>query len=194
MAKLIITREAQLVREVQLAKERTTIGRHAHNDVVIDHRAVSGQHAAITTISGQVVLEDLGSTNGTFVNGRRINKHVLADLDRITLAKFELQFIASRARPAIPPAPVQSAPASVEVMNGFHAGKKLALTKPLTTLGTPGAIVLVISRSAAGYAAARMDGSAAPSVNGIALGAAPHPLAHGDLIDLGGTRMIFSCP
>ena len=74
MAKLILSLEGSVIREVPLDKERVTIGRKPQNDVQIENLAVSGEHACIVTILNDSFLEDLGSTNGTLVNGVRIER------------------------------------------------------------------------------------------------------------------------
>jgi len=99
LAKLVITREGIVEQTVQLSKERMTFGRHRHNDIVLNHPAVSGEHAVITTILDDSFLEDLHSTNGTFVNGLRIGKHFLQNKDVIKMAKYHLEFIQDGIRP-----------------------------------------------------------------------------------------------
>lgn len=94
MAKLILSLDGAQLREFPLTKERTTIGRKPHNDVVIDNLAVSGEHAMIMTILNDSFLEDLGSTNGTVVNGQPIKKHFLQNNDVIELGKYKLKFFA----------------------------------------------------------------------------------------------------
>src|SRR5262250_2735594 len=76
-----------------LTKERTTIGRKPHNDIQIDNLAVSGEHAVIVTILQDSFLEDLGSTNGTVVNGQSIKKHFLQNNDVIELGKYKLKYV-----------------------------------------------------------------------------------------------------
>ena len=83
-----------VLREYPLTKERTTIGRKPHNDIVIDNLAVSGEHAMIMTILNDSFLEDLGSTNGTLVNGQPIKKHFLQNNDVIELGKYKLKYMA----------------------------------------------------------------------------------------------------
>ncbi|WP_229223865.1 FHA domain-containing protein [Duganella sp. sic0402] len=99
MAKLIISRNGQVEQQVQLSKERMTLGRHPRNDIVLSHPAVSGQHASIVTILDDSFLEDLHSTNGTFVNGHRIGKHFLQHKDVIVMADMQLEFLADGIRP-----------------------------------------------------------------------------------------------
>src|SRR5690349_23922833 len=74
MAKLILSMDGLVLKEINLAKERTTIGRKPHNDIQIDNLAVSGEHAVIVTILQDSFLEDLGSTNGTVVNGQSVKR------------------------------------------------------------------------------------------------------------------------
>jgi len=93
MAKLILSMETTMLKEIPLTKERTTIGRKPHNDIQIDNLAISGEHAVVITILNDSFLEDLGSTNGTFVNGQSVKKHFLQNGDTIELGKYRLKFV-----------------------------------------------------------------------------------------------------
>ncbi len=93
MAKLILSLDGQLIKEFTLTKERSTIGRKPHNDVQIDNLAVSGEHAIIMTILKDSFLEDLGSTNGTLVNGQPVKKHFLQNNDIIEIGKYKLKYV-----------------------------------------------------------------------------------------------------
>jgi len=93
MAKLILSLDGMVIREYPLTKERTTIGRKPHNDIVIDNLAISGEHATIMTILNDSFLEDLGSTNGTLVNGQPIKKHFLQNNDVVELGKYKLKYM-----------------------------------------------------------------------------------------------------
>jgi predicted component of type VI protein secretion system len=101
MPKLILSMDGLVLKEILLDKERLTIGRKPNNDVQIDNLAISGQHAAITTILEDAFLEDLNSTNGTYVNGQPIKKHVLRPNDIIELGKYRLKFLADNLQPAL---------------------------------------------------------------------------------------------
>src|SRR5689334_13432008 len=92
MAKLILSVDGQVLKEFTLSKERTLIGRKAHNDIQIDNLAVSGEHAAIITILNDSFIEDLGSTNGTMVNGKPIKKHFLQNNDVVEIGKHKLKY------------------------------------------------------------------------------------------------------
>lgn len=93
MSKLILSIDGAILKEIPLTKERTTIGRKPHNDIQIDNLAISGEHAVIITIYNDSFLEDLNSTNGTFVNSQSIKKHFLQIGDVITLGKYSLQYV-----------------------------------------------------------------------------------------------------
>jgi hypothetical protein len=97
MAKLILSMDGLVLKEIQLSKERTTIGRKPHNDIQIDNLAVSGEHAVLVTILADSFLEDLGSTNGTMVNGQPVKKHFMQNNDVIELGKYKLKYVADAA-------------------------------------------------------------------------------------------------
>jgi pSer/pThr/pTyr-binding forkhead associated (FHA) protein len=290
MAKLILSMDGLVLKEIPLTKERTTIGRKPHNDIQIDNLAVSGEHAVIVTILNDSFLEDLGSTNGTVVNGNPVKKHFLQNNDVVELGKYKLKFVgdaaptasgekadfektmvlrpsqiraateqakaapgsppsgaqaavaqraaavqqvgatatagiadkdaitkqvsstpaaapapaaASAAAPAKAPAPPAAAAATapagkpgqplgaIQLLSGANAGKELELTKPLTTLGKPGVQVAVLTRRPAGYFITHVEGANRPTVNGQAIGAAPHSLKDHDVIELAGVKMEF---
>ena len=93
MGKLVLSLNGAVQGDFQLNKERMTIGRKPDNDIQIDNLAVSGKHALVITILDDSFLEDLGSTNGTYVNGKLIKKHALRDGDVIGIGKHELKYV-----------------------------------------------------------------------------------------------------
>ena len=109
MAKLILSMDGLVLKEIPLTKERTTIGRKPHNDIQIDNLAVSGEHAVIVTILNDSFLEDLGSTNGTMVNGGAVKKHFLQNNDVVELGSTSSS---SSARPRPRPARAARKPIS----------------------------------------------------------------------------------
>jgi hypothetical protein len=94
MAKLILSMDGLVLKEIHLRKEHMSIGRKAHNDIQIDNMAISGEHAAVVTILNDSFLEDLNSTNGTLVNGQPVKKHFLKDGDVIELGKYKMKYLA----------------------------------------------------------------------------------------------------
>ena len=93
MAKLVLSLNGAIQGEFELDQERFTIGRKPENEIQIDNLAVSGKHSMIITILDDSFLEDLGSTNGTYVNGKLVKKHALKDGDVIAIGKHELKYI-----------------------------------------------------------------------------------------------------
>jgi hypothetical protein len=97
MAKLILSLEGSVIREIPIDKERLMIGRKPTNDIQIENLAVSGEHACIVTILADSFLEDLGSTNGTLVNGNQIKKHILQNSDVIEIGKYKMKYVVEAA-------------------------------------------------------------------------------------------------
>src|SRR5574337_1174073 len=96
MGKLILTLDGQELAQYELEKERYTVGRLSDNDIHIDNMAVSGHHALLLNILKDSLLEDLNSTNGTYVNGKLIKKHALQHGDVVTIGHHHLRFIDSQ--------------------------------------------------------------------------------------------------
>jgi FHA domain-containing protein len=113
MAKLILSLERSVLREIPLDRERITIGRKPQNDIRIENLAVSAEHARIVTILGDSFLEDLDSTNGTLVNGSPVKKHILQANDVIEIGKYKLKYVTDA--PAVAQRPVEIAERTVEI-------------------------------------------------------------------------------
>lgn len=188
MAKIIVRRDGQIEQQVQLCKESVAIGRHPHNDIVLSHPTVSADHALIVTILDDSFLEDLHSTNGTYVNGHRIGKHFLQHQDVIKVAKYQLEFLADGIRP-LAAAALRSA--RLTMLNGPHAGQQMALNKPLSTLGRAGVPVLAIARDGDAYRITVQSEGGGALLNGQLLDRQGRALVDGDEIELAGTRMAF---
>jgi len=93
MAKLVLSMDGVVIGEYSLNRERTTLGRKANNDIQVDNLAVSGEHAVILTLINDSFIEDLNSTNGTFVNGKPVRRHLLHHGDIIELGKHKLRYV-----------------------------------------------------------------------------------------------------
>jgi pSer/pThr/pTyr-binding forkhead associated (FHA) protein len=100
MARLILSLDGQVMAEYNMNKERYTIGRLPDNDIRIDNPAVSGHHSLIINILNDSFLEDLNSTNGTYVNGKLIKKHALQHGDVITVGHHQLRYVDDQAQQA----------------------------------------------------------------------------------------------
>jgi pSer/pThr/pTyr-binding forkhead associated (FHA) protein len=115
MPKLLLKFNAAVIKEIPFDKDSLSVGRKADNDIVIDNPAISGHHCKISVQGGTYFVEDLESTNGTFVNEKRIKKSGLHHNDVVGLAKHALVFLED-APPPEPPAPPAAAPAADATM------------------------------------------------------------------------------
>jgi hypothetical protein len=94
MGKLVVSLDAVVIKEVQVTKDKTTLGRRPYNDIVIDNLAVSGEHAVLQMVSSDVFIEDLNSTNGTYINGKAIKKQLLQHNDTVEIGKYKIKYLA----------------------------------------------------------------------------------------------------
>lgn len=221
MPRLVVSIDGVVVKEVQVTKDRFAIGRRPYNDLVIDNLAVSGEHAQIRLAGGRATLEDLGSTNGTYVNGKHIRSHALANNEIIEIGKYKVKFVEAggdaasppNTQPPAPDAPVPDLPtqppdapaatrppehlptqphvARVRLLNGANANREMTLHKVVTTLGKPGVAVASITRKADSWLIAHVEGDVAATVNGVSVRDAPIRLNNRDQIELNGIQLEF---
>ena len=239
MGKLVVSLDGVVIKEVEITKDKTSLGRRPYNDIVIDNLAVSGEHAVLQLVGNDVFIEDLNSTNGTYINGKAVKKQLLQHNDTVEIGKYKIKYMIEEGsdyertmimRPGTPlatalaghqsasPAPAAAAapaapagfsgslagglgsgfgsltpqsPASIKVLNGAAAGREVALTKVVTTVGKPGVQVASITKRPGGYVFAHVEGSARPTVNGQQVAGEPVHLKSGDVIELAGTQMQF---
>jgi predicted component of type VI protein secretion system len=100
MPKLILKFDARELQETAVGTHPVSIGRLPDNDVVIDNPAVSGRHARVFREGNHYVVEDLKSTNGTFVNEKPIARHTLLEGDVVLVGKHSLVFTLAGGEPA----------------------------------------------------------------------------------------------
>jgi hypothetical protein len=263
MTKLVLFLPDGTTLDIPLARERTTIGRRADNDICLPNLAVSGEHAVVVTILADSFLEDLGSTNGTLVNGNPIAKYFLRDRDQIDIGRHRLVYcvdddavidsevLAGMARinardfgervepakPVVParrakvpdsppaqepgasdpavaaaapdprpelarsvppqaagPAPFTLQSASIKVLSGVSAGVLVSLAKDETTVGRPGVQVASVVKAGTSFRLKPVEGATPPTINGKPVGGEGAVLAHGDTIEIAGTRLEFVDP
>lgn len=218
MPKMIVSIDGVVIKEVQLTKDRTSLGRRPYNDIVIDNLAVSGEHAVLQMSGPEVHVEDLNSTNGTYVNGKAVKKQLLQNSDMVEIGKYKIKYVdeaveagfektmmmkagsaglvapavaASIAAPAAVPASGAVPSAAIRVMSGAAAGREVPLVKVVTTIGKPGVAVAAITRRPHGFVIAHVEGVNMPSLNGSTIGVEPVALKNGDVLELAGTQMQF---
>jgi hypothetical protein len=93
MGKLVVSLDGVVIKEVQITKDKTTLGRRPYNDIVIDNLAVSGEHAVLQMVGADVFIEDLNSTNGTYINGKAVKKQLLAHNDTLEIGKYKIKYL-----------------------------------------------------------------------------------------------------
>ena len=225
MGKLVVSLDGVVIKEVQITKDKTTLGRRPYNDIVIDNLAVSGEHAVLQMVGADVFIEDLNSTNGTYINGKAVKKQLLTHNDTVEIGKYKIKFMVEDGtdyektmimkpgtRPPAPPGQpgqpgqpqnsgfgasgfgslgASTIPASIRVLNGAAAGREVALTKVVTTVGKPGVQVASITKRPGGYVLAHVEGALQPTVNGNPVVGETVHLKNGDVIELAGTQMQF---
>lgn len=207
MAKLILTHEGAVIREYQLKGERTTVGRKPHNDIHLEDPTVSGEHAVFLNLQ-HFYVEDMGSTNGVILNGKRVTKRQLNNGDVIRIGRHEFKFVdemtgtfdktvmipTAQAPTAAPVAAPKKG--TVKVLNGPKSGEQILLSKPYTTLGSPGLQVAVIAKRGNNFFLMPMSGVSnnqePPRLNNQPIGAQSKPLKSGDVIEVAGTKLQFN--
>jgi len=221
MGKLVVSLDGVVIKEVQITKDKTTLGRRPYNDIVIDNLAVSGEHAVLQMVGADVFIEDLNSTNGTYINGKAIKKQLLSHNDTVEIGKYKIKYLvddgtdyektmimkpgaAAAAGAAASYSPTvgfgasgfgslggSASPASIRVLNGAAAGREVLLTKVVTTVGKPGVQVASITKRPGGYVLAHVEGALRPTVNGNPVMGETVQLKNGDVVELAGTQMQF---
>ena len=207
MAKVVVSIDGVVIKELTLIKARSILGRRPYNDIVIDNLAVSGEHVVFLLDNRVVTMEDLNSTNGTYVNGTVVKKQVLQNADTIEIGKYKIVYLDGAVNDVVPaaqfsasglmgltattPAPIAS-PALIHILSCAASGRDLTLTKVVTTVGKPGVAVASITRRQAGYVLSQLEGPGPLLLNGQTVNKGPSPLTDGDLIELADTRMQFA--
>ena len=216
MAKLIVTLDDKLINVISIEKTRMTLGRRPYNDIMVDNLAVSGEHAAIQAIGAEFYVEDLNSTNGTYINGKKVKRQILQNGDQIELGKYVLKYInepieakdnaqtngqnigADEPNTNVDDTLNQFEKTgfaevyiAVKVVSGPAIGKEIPLVKVVTTIGKPGEAVIAITKRPKNYVVAHVEGAVQPTLNGVPFGIDAVPLKNGDLFELAGTAMEF---
>lgn len=218
MAKLVISRKGTMLGSRFLETARLVVGRASGCDVQLDDPSVSKQHALIEIVGNDHILQDLGSANGTFVNGARATRHLLRHGDVIEVRDFQIRYIDHKSvvggegdrtmvipRSQIPPGTLgltssaTATPAARAVNVAFAegvlrgiagklVGKEIALDRVLVALGDTGKDRAAIFRRLGGFYITRIDGQP-PRVNGKPISAGWQPLAQKDFIEIGGDTL-----
>jgi len=211
LPKLTLSFKGTLLKIFPIGEGEHLIGNDPACEIHIDSLAVRPRHAAVTRQGEEMVLRDLGTEEGTFVNNERMTQHTLRDGDTIRVGKHTLTYraeptaeetAAAPAPPApdAPPPPPEDAPAfsrsaprtaGLQILNGQNLGKTIILNRNLTNLGKTGVQTAVIARRNEGYFLSHLEGEQTPRVNGQAIGDRSWRLEDGQVIQIGNVRMQF---
>lgn len=204
MPQLIATVKGVEVKHVYLTKDRTTLGRKAGNDIVLDTMVVSGQHCAFDLVGvADVYLQDLGSTNGTYVNDHMVKERTkLRDGDVIAIGPYRIKYLQASEEPSSTFGETQAfmagdsqfpslLQATFTVLNGSSAGLEVPVVKAVTTFGRPGVSVVSVAHRRNGFYVTHLAGDTVPQLNGKALGSDAVLLSDQDVLELAGTQMRF---
>ena len=204
MAELVVSSDGVETQHVHLLKDRTTLGRRHHNDIALADLSVSGMHCVFERQGRDIWITDVGSTNGTFVNGERVQRHMLRDADTISIGVYSVRFL-SEAPPAEAgrtapmrleelgaPGSAGARKARLLVLAGSAPGQEVPLVKTVTTFGKPGDAVVGVFHRRHGYFTALVEAGEHPALhNGQPIGTEARQLADQDVIELGGSKLLF---
>jgi pSer/pThr/pTyr-binding forkhead associated (FHA) protein len=209
MPKLVISKEGRALTEWSLSEKETVLGRDADCDVHLDDPAVSRHHAKVARIYTGYFIEDLHSTNGLTLNGRKVRKHMLKDGDLVQIGTHEIRYAAEsagvdldktvvltprgvkRERIAAPPPSERAGRAYIRFLSGPDQGDSKLVDKSLYTLGKAGGNLAVISRRAHGYFLLHLGGDVITTLNGAEVHGAGVKLNDGDRIQVGELELEF---
>lgn len=215
MSKLTLSFKGNILRIYPVLRGSMLIGSDPACTIHIDSLALAPQHARIDTQANTSVLVDLDTESGTYVNNKRIEKHMLADGDIIRIGKHLLNFkyepnpdVSSDStqqleindealRAAIEePAPEPAVPEGnrrgwLQIISGQNLGKTLSLNRAMTNLGKPGVATAIITRRNDGYFLSHLEGKKTPLVGDTRIGDRSVKLNDGDVIQIGNIRMQF---
>jgi hypothetical protein len=208
MGKLVIRFEGKLVGEVNLKLGDMKIGRKADCDIILDDALVSGEHAVIKTVGMKSGLQDLDSTNGTFIGDKRIKQHALRHGETIVIGGHSLIYRDDvnldaptfGKRPAAPLAQASDQNVTTEIVNfsylvagdGRDKSKNIPLIRNEMTIGNPGKGSARITRTADGYLLEAAIGPGEPTINGRPVPPGGHLMENDDVLDVAGTKYKFS--
>ena len=196
MSKLILSLENKKIKEITIDKDVMTIGRRPDSDIPIDDLASSGRHSKLVTLLNDSFIEDLGSTNGTYVNGELVKKHALNNNDVITIGKHVFKYIYQDEKTDLTKTmsmEIKGEP-TLQILSGDNSGSHIKLTKRLTTIGDPGVQVGAITHRSNGYYFLNIDSDSKempPLINGSPINDKAQPLKNHDVIELAGVKMEF---
>lgn len=215
MPKLILTLDGAVIREYSIDKDSISIGRKHGNDIQLNDLTISGRHSLITKVGDNIFIDDLGSTNGTLLNGARVAKSKLQHSDVIQVGNYQFTFFSNEEEDYEPTMflraeiedtkiiDTRQKPTSentgaklgaVKVLTGPLKDKVLELRKAFNTLGFNGSKIAIIARNTSNYTISAIkndDSFNIAMINGKDLSIEAIELKEHDIIELANTQMEF---
>lgn len=215
MPKLILTLDGAVIREYSIDKDSISIGRKHGNDIQLNDLTISGRHSLVTKVGGNIFIDDLGSTNGTLLNGARVAKSKLHHSDVIQVGNYQFTFFSHEEEDYEPTmflrAEIEETKiidskqkqttentgtklGAVRVLSGPLKDKILELRKPFNTLGFNGSKMAIIARNTSNYtisAIQNKDSINVAMVNGTNIPTEAIELKAHDIIELANTKIEF---
>jgi hypothetical protein len=192
--RLTVSLRGEPLANYAITQQRTRIGRSRENHVVLSDPEVSSAHAVLIKLASRFLVEDLGSTNGTFLADRRITSAELRDGMTLRIGEYTLTLLADAVAMAYDPTMlVRSAPSRACLLwiDGSREGDAIELKKVVETFGTPRACLVTCIRRANEFAVRFTEGEFAPKLNGEPLTGKPVRLNAGDVLELDTGRLKF---
>jgi len=187
-ASLVVSHGEAVLGRVSLTQERLSIGRRPDNELVLEDLTVSAEHALLCCEGGLVVVADLGSRNGTLVNGRPGHRQVLRHGDRIDIGIYSLQFQHEGGASRAFDVPV---PAHLQILSGPRTGQTLSLDGGRVSVRSDSGHLGVITYRRHTHWLTHLDGTGCPLINGEPIGLSTRELEFDDLLEIGGTVFQF---
>ncbi|VAX09984.1 hypothetical protein MNBD_GAMMA25-195 [hydrothermal vent metagenome] len=215
MSKLTLSFKGTILKIFPILRGQMLIGHDPACHLLIDSLALAPEHARIDTQDQTSILVDLGSEQGTFVNQKRIDKHLLEDGDTIRVGKHTLQYLFEEVadlsnvkdvhmssvklkQPNFPDVEADEPMSKrlnkngwLQILNGQNLGRTLSLNRSMTNLGKPGVATAVITRRDGAYFLSHLEGKRPPSVDEEPIGERSHKLHDGNTIQIGNIKMQF---
>ncbi len=219
MGKLIIKFNDVVIDQIVLKQGDMHIGRQPGSDIMLDNLAVSGSHASVFTVGEDSFIQDFNSTNGTFINNKRVTKHHLRNGDMVVIGSHTLIYVNESAVKTVPDLAktvimhqdrheptsgghgaavaeqstnTRTRSGAIFILTGASSGKRIDLVKAVTNLGKAGRKAGTINRNRDGsYVLIASDAEVVPKLNGLVVSAEGKELRNGDIIEVSGARMQF---
>ena len=196
MPSLVVSLEGKPQSTHPITRACTRIGRAPGNDIVLAGSTVSSTHAVIMLSGAKLAIEDLESSNGTFLDRARVTRADLEDGSIVAIGDYTLKLVADRRAMAYEPtmlvrSSALGGKACLQRLDGPLRGERIPLSKVVSTIGRAGECMVTFIRRGDDFAVRFAEGPRAPRLNGEPLGDAPVRLNAGDMLEMDDGHLQF---